>query len=141
MYFKIETCHYAEVSCQIYTVFVVVFVLLGYVLQYMSCFRRDRGLGFKQIPSYPDLDSCDESLVFGYILPYLLHFCGYLCAIFTFRSSDDEQLQSLMERVNETCIIIIKHVPEYATNSFILCLYVMLFENFDLISIRIEVRN
>ncbi|CAH0557031.1 unnamed protein product [Brassicogethes aeneus] len=97
-----------------YTTLVVLLMLCGYVLQYMACFRRDRGfcqklpihsgnpesqhlinLGKKEIYE----KTCDGSLLFTFIIPGALHLFGYLNAVIIFRSSDDDQLPLLMERV------------------------------------------
>ncbi|XP_041978163.1 nucleolar protein 10 [Aricia agestis] len=86
---------------------VAVLMCLGYVLQYMACFRRDRGLCYKLVPlalqSSLDYDTykqvCYGNVVFTYIGPSVLHFTGFLYALYLFRVADNEQLQNLMERV------------------------------------------
>lgn len=92
-----------------YTCQVIFFMIIGYILQYMSCFRRDRGFGIKHFnksqhenSTVPDMvfdRICHGSLLFSYIIPHGLHLLGYMHALSTFRSSDDDQLPSLMERV------------------------------------------
>ncbi|XP_059049793.1 uncharacterized protein LOC131844834 isoform X2 [Achroia grisella] len=86
---------------------VAVYMFLGYILQYMSCFRRDRGFCYKLVPlalvspleyeTYKEV--CYGNIVFTYIGPSILHFIGFLYALYLFRISDNEQLQNLMERV------------------------------------------
>ncbi|KAM3964725.1 uncharacterized protein ACR2FA_001115 [Aphomia sociella] len=86
---------------------VAVYMILGYVLQYMSCFRRDRGFCYKLVPlaltssleyeTYKEV--CYGNVIFTYIGPSILHFMGFLYALYLFRISDNEQLQNLMERV------------------------------------------
>ncbi|XP_063529178.1 uncharacterized protein LOC134740585 isoform X1 [Cydia strobilella] len=86
---------------------VAVFMFLGYVLQYMACFRRDRGFCYKLVPlalessleyeTYKQV--CYGNVTLTYIGPSILHFLGFLYALYLFRISDNEQLQNLMERV------------------------------------------
>nr|XP_034840383.1 nucleolar protein 10 [Maniola hyperantus] len=86
---------------------VAVFMFAGYILQYMACFRRDRGFCYKLVPlaltSSFEYDAykqvCYGNVAFTYIGPSLLHFAGFLYALYLFRISDNEQLQNLMERV------------------------------------------
>ncbi|XP_064291993.1 uncharacterized protein GrlHz [Plodia interpunctella] len=86
---------------------VAVFMFVGYFLQYMACFRRDRGFCYKLVPlaltstleyeTYKQV--CYGNVTFTYIGPSILHFSGFLYALYLFRVSDNEQLQNLMERV------------------------------------------
>ncbi|XP_045510767.1 uncharacterized protein LOC123705792 isoform X1 [Colias croceus] len=85
---------------------VAVFMCLGYILQYMACFRRDRGFCYKLVPltltsieydTYKQV--CYGNVTFTYFGPSLLHFLGFIYALYLFRISDNEQLQNLMERV------------------------------------------
>ncbi|KAG6454054.1 hypothetical protein O3G_MSEX008480 [Manduca sexta] len=86
---------------------VAVLMFIGYVLQYMACFRRDRGFCYKLVPlaltSSLEYDTykevCYGNVMFTYIGPSILHFVGFLYALYLFRISDNEQLQNLMERV------------------------------------------
>ncbi|XP_068621517.1 uncharacterized protein GrlHz [Battus philenor] len=86
---------------------VAVFMFLGYVLQYMACFRRDRGFCYKLVPlaltSSLEYDTykqiCYGNVTLTYVGPSILHFAGFLYALYLFRISDNEQLQNLMERV------------------------------------------
>lgn len=89
-------------------------MIAGYLLQYMACFRRDRGFGYIILESgntftmerhnnlYEHI--CNDSVVFVYVVPQALHFMGYIWAFLIFRSSDDDQLPSLMETVSIYCI-------------------------------------
>ncbi|XP_026288080.1 uncharacterized protein LOC113213279 isoform X1 [Frankliniella occidentalis] len=83
------------------------FMCMGYFLQYMSCFRRDRGFCYKSKPTFSRSAAdvvksheqvCYGSLVFSYVLPSLLHLAGYVYALWLFRIRQNEQLQNLMER-------------------------------------------
>ncbi|KAL4706030.1 hypothetical protein ACJJTC_014252 [Scirpophaga incertulas] len=86
---------------------VAVFMFLGYILQYMACFRRDRGFCYKLVPlalsstleyeTYKQV--CYGNVTLTYIGPSILHFTGFSYALYLFRISDNEQLQNLMERV------------------------------------------
>ncbi|XP_013133465.1 PREDICTED: nucleolar protein 10 [Papilio polytes] len=86
---------------------VAVLMFLGYILQYMACFRRDRGFCYKLVPlamtSSLEYDTykqiCYGNVTLTYIGPSILHFIGFLYALYLFRISDNEQLQNLMERV------------------------------------------
>ncbi|CAH2104702.1 unnamed protein product [Euphydryas editha] len=86
---------------------VAVFMCLGYILQYMACFRRDRGFCYKLIPlaltSSYEYDVykqvCYGNVAFTYVGPSVLHFLGFFYALYLFRIADNEQLQNLMERV------------------------------------------
>ncbi|GBP70256.1 hypothetical protein EVAR_51366_1 [Eumeta japonica] len=70
-------------------------------------FLRDRGFCYKLVPlakastleyeTYKQI--CYGNITFIYIGPSVLHFIGFLYALYLFRISDNEQLQNLMERV------------------------------------------
>lgn len=87
---------------------VILFLLVGYFLQYSSCFRRDRGFG--RFPTTflftkAELETiyeetCNDTLAFTFIIPNVLHFIGYIYAMIIFRMSDDDQLLILLERVS-----------------------------------------
>lgn len=75
----------------------------------MSCFRRDRGFCYvrksNNFLTEQKIDAiyqqtCDGSLIFSFLVPSILHLSGYLYAIFVTRTSDDEQIPVLMERVS-----------------------------------------
>lgn len=95
-----------------YTTFVVILLLFGYMLQFMACFRRDRGFCYTVVPilmgqsmdkeedrTYTQI--CYGSISFSYIIPTVLHFGAYLYSLYLFRVSNNEQLQSTMERVSK----------------------------------------
>lgn len=44
---------------------------------------------------------CYGNVTITYIGPSIMHFLGFLYALYLFRISDNEQLQNLMERVSE----------------------------------------
>lgn len=103
-----ESCLFLHLFSYAYTFQVMGFMIIGYFLQYMSCFRRDRGFYYKvkSDRSYLTTElnviyehTCDTSLIFSFIVPSVLHLVGYLHAVVIFRSSDDDQLPVLMERV------------------------------------------
>lgn len=94
-----------------YITFLMLLMIFGYFLQYMSCFRRDRG--FCYVIENPNLFEgvgvsekiiqekiCYGSTVFSFVLPGVLHLIAYLHAIYVMRSSDDDQISLLMERVS-----------------------------------------
>lgn len=104
-----ESRHCLKLFAHVYVLFVILLLLVGYILQYMACFRRDRGFCYvKRSENFfteKKLDSiyhqtCDKSVVFSFIIPSVLHLGGYLYAIIVTRTTDDEQIPILMERVS-----------------------------------------
>ncbi|XP_025994470.1 uncharacterized protein LOC120358427 isoform X2 [Solenopsis invicta] len=91
-----------------HTVQVTIFICIGYILQYMACFRRDRGFCYKVlIVGQNELEvdaeqtqspSCYGNVIFSYLIPSVLHLVAYLYTIYLFRVKENEQLQNLMER-------------------------------------------
>ncbi|XP_076167924.1 uncharacterized protein LOC143147001 isoform X2 [Ptiloglossa arizonensis] len=88
---------------------VTIFMCIGYVLQYMACFRRDRGFCYKTLPVelqiVPNTNEehmqekiCFGNIVFSYFVPSILHLVAYLYTVYLFRVKENEQLQNLMER-------------------------------------------
>ncbi|KZC14595.1 hypothetical protein WN55_07239, partial [Dufourea novaeangliae] len=88
---------------------VTVFICIGYILQYMACFRRDRGFCYKALPLDIQISSnksvervhevgCFGNTVFSYFIPSILHLIAYLYTVYLFRIKENEQLQNLMER-------------------------------------------
>ncbi|CAH1974567.1 unnamed protein product [Acanthoscelides obtectus] len=103
-----ESSFFLKVFNYFYTATAILFMIIGYILQYMSCFRRDRGFWYvitsdtrytKTSVNAIFLETCEGSLIFTFVIPSILHFAAYLHAIYVFRSGDDEQLPVLMERV------------------------------------------
>lgn len=91
-------------------------MVVGYFLQYISCFRRDKGFGsvtsnrgktVRLMKAIYD-QSCNGSLVSAFVIPNLLHFAGYICALIIWRRSDDNQLLILIERVSNFIVTFIK---------------------------------
>ncbi|CAG9772046.1 unnamed protein product [Ceutorhynchus assimilis] len=103
-----------------YNLQVILFLVTGYLLQYMSCFRRDRGFGSMNsnlTASKLQMEAlyektCSASMASCFIIPSLLHFTGYLYALIIFRRNDDDQLPVLIERV----FLISSHVPNMQVN-------------------------
>ncbi|RZC43109.1 uncharacterized protein BDFB_000804, partial [Asbolus verrucosus] len=103
-----EPCFCFQLINFAYVMLLVALLLIGYFLQYMACFRRDRGFYYK-IPNneylfQTDLTRnyetiCHASILFSFIFPSVLHLSGYLHAVIIIRHSDDDQLPVLMERV------------------------------------------
>ncbi|XP_054011873.1 uncharacterized protein LOC128894253 isoform X2 [Hylaeus anthracinus] len=88
---------------------VTIFMCIGYILQYMACFRRDRGFCYKITPLefqiMPNISenhmhemTCFGNIVFSYFVPSVLHLVAYLYTVYLFRIKENEQLQNLMER-------------------------------------------
>jgi hypothetical protein len=67
------------------------------------CFRRDRGFDYKNESTIEVKDReyiCYGNIAFSYLVPSFLHLSAYVYALFLFRINENEQLQSLMERVS-----------------------------------------
>ncbi|XP_077298201.1 gustatory receptor-like Holozoa [Arctopsyche grandis] len=104
---QIHSSRFIRIISHYHTFQISLLICLGYVLQYMSCFRRDRGYFFHSSSTDTVLKNfsgkydevCYSSSTFTFFLPNTLHFIGYIYAIYLFRISDNEQLQNLMERV------------------------------------------
>ncbi|KAL0272906.1 UNVERIFIED_CONTAM: hypothetical protein PYX00_005720 [Menopon gallinae] len=66
----------------------------------MTCLRRDRGFCYK--PDTKEFNNhtriCFGNAVYSYLIPSLLHFSGFLYALYLFRIKESEQLENLMER-------------------------------------------
>lgn len=81
---------------------VILFMIFGYILQYMACFRRDRGFCYKNLPTYKTVSDhsqiCYGSTYYSFIIPSLLHFIAFLYSLYMMRIKETEQLQNLMER-------------------------------------------
>lgn len=80
------------------TLLICVLLLIGYALQYLFKYRRDRGYGRNGV-------NIDFNILFHeggwfvYIIPNLLHLIGYITSIIVFKIRDNEQFQCLIERV------------------------------------------
>ncbi|XP_020291315.1 uncharacterized protein LOC109858456 isoform X3 [Pseudomyrmex gracilis] len=97
------------ILANLHTTQVTLFICIGYILQYMACFRRDRGFCYKVLVSadqgLPNLKGedtqkplCSGNMIFSYLIPSVLHLVAYLYTIYLFRIRENEQLQNLMER-------------------------------------------
>ncbi|KYQ46949.1 Nucleolar protein 10 [Trachymyrmex zeteki] len=96
-----------SILSNLHTIQVTIFICIGYILQYMACFRRDRGFCYKVSLEQNTLDvseeqtqepSCYGNVIFSYLIPSILHLIAYLYTIYLFRVKENEQLQNLMER-------------------------------------------
>lgn len=103
------------------TLVVVTLLFIGYILQFMTSFRRDRGIANSNFFSASNVNSSEDlysaghkpfvttqyyrpialvgDTVFVYVVPGILHFCGFSTALYAFRVVDNEHLQNLVERV------------------------------------------
>lgn len=104
-----EPCLILQVINHIYTFQLISLLIVGYFLQYMACFRRDRGFCYGVANQSYLLQAeikkiyekiCRGPVVFSFIIPSCLHLIGYLHALIVMRHSDDDQLPVLMERVS-----------------------------------------
>ncbi|XP_015515654.1 uncharacterized protein [Neodiprion pinetum] len=98
-----------SIFANLHTFQVLIFMCIGYVLQYTACFRRDRGFCYTLMRIDHELVSnttkelqyeriCYGSIAFSYAIPSILHLSAYLYAVYLFRIRENEQLQNLMER-------------------------------------------
>lgn len=112
------------------TLCVLTMLLFGYVLQYVASFRRDRGIwyGLQQQQQMgndarmmttttvsplslnkmqPDPSAAQQlhlgETLFVYVVPGVLHACGFAMALYALRVVDREHLQNLVERVFIRC--------------------------------------
>lgn len=115
------------------TLCVLTLLLFGYVLQYVASFRRDRGIWYGMHQQQPQQTgnvartmtttttlsplSLNEMLpdpsagqqlhlgetLFVYVVPGVLHACGFAMALYALRVVDREHLQNLVERVFIRC--------------------------------------
>ncbi|XP_046636007.1 uncharacterized protein LOC124314721 isoform X2 [Daphnia pulicaria] len=100
---------------KIHLFLVTCFLIFGYVMQLLTCYRRDKGFSYIKIPGVdhvsqnvyqhltksPDTPEvmCDGSLFLCYILPPLLHLGAFIQTIYLLRITDNEHLQTLFEKV------------------------------------------
>ncbi|CAN7974966.1 unnamed protein product [Ixodes persulcatus] len=90
-----------------YSTAVFAVLVLGHLLQYAACFRRDGVLSFRVKMStllttswIQESDkTCGGSVFAVYLLPATLQVSSYIVALVHMRSHDDEQFQALMEKV------------------------------------------
>ncbi|XP_018404472.1 PREDICTED: nucleolar protein 10-like [Cyphomyrmex costatus] len=97
-----------SILANLHTIQVTIFICIGYILQYMACFRRDRGFCYKVLTLEQNAlnvngeqmqePSCYGNVIFNYLIPSILHLVAYLYMIYLFRVKENEQLQNLMER-------------------------------------------
>ncbi|XP_042877061.1 uncharacterized protein LOC122256435 [Penaeus japonicus] len=101
----------------LYSVFLLLFLAWGPVLQYNICLRRDEGVSTEPMNHLnvtiselkDDLytskrnsdskDTCSGSLVFVYAVPSLMFLLAYLVTCLVLRCGEPEHLQTLLERV------------------------------------------
>ncbi|XP_055535584.1 uncharacterized protein LOC129724603 isoform X2 [Wyeomyia smithii] len=111
----------------LHSIIVLLLLLGGYVLQYLSGFRRDRGFLEPELPAVDpqsngsgttspavsDATTIKPSIgtimraalanggegIFSHIIPAMLHLGGYVIAVYIYRFADNEHLQCLIERV------------------------------------------
>lgn len=105
-----ESNHFlwCSILTNLHTFQVIIFICIGYILQYMACFRRDRGFCYKMLvleqsvaninEQWTQEPSCYGNVIFSYLIPSVLHLVAYLYTIYLFRIKENEQLQNLMER-------------------------------------------
>ncbi|XP_037042344.1 uncharacterized protein LOC119078748 isoform X1 [Bradysia coprophila] len=90
------------------TLFVIVLLLIGYLIQSFTGFRRDRGVTTQNVMITFDNYLNESHTTFGetifvFVVPSLLHFIGFISAVYVLRIADNEQLQNLVERVFILC--------------------------------------
>ncbi|XP_071874494.1 uncharacterized protein isoform X1 [Bombus fervidus] len=104
-----QRCTCYCIFANLHTCQVAIFMCIGYILQYMACFRRDRGFCYKTMPLKFQFASnlnkedseeitCFGNVIFSYLVPSILHLVAYIYTVYLFRIKENEQLQNLMER-------------------------------------------
>ncbi|KOC67762.1 hypothetical protein WH47_11163, partial [Habropoda laboriosa] len=104
-----EWCSCYCLLANLHTLQVTIFMCIGYILQYMACFRRDRGFCYKAEPlkfqtvlnistEHREEINCFGNIIFSYLIPSILHLVAYLYTVYLLRIKENEQLQNLMER-------------------------------------------
>ncbi|XP_012236805.1 uncharacterized protein LOC105680294 isoform X1 [Bombus impatiens] len=104
-----QRCTCYCIFANLHTCQVAIFMCIGYILQYMACFRRDRGFCYKTMPlkfhfasnlNKEDSEeiTCFGNVIFSYLVPSILHLVAYIYTVYLFRIKENEQLQNLMER-------------------------------------------
>ncbi|KFB47345.1 AGAP010540-PA-like protein [Anopheles sinensis] len=87
------------------TILVLVLLIIGYVLQFLCGLSSKNNYQKQSLISTSAGDTGHYGLlasgeaIFIYLVPALLHLNGYIMAVFIYRFADNEQLQSLVERV------------------------------------------
>ncbi|XP_065369809.1 uncharacterized protein GrlHz isoform X2 [Calliphora vicina] len=82
----------------------VIVLVFGYFLQYLSAYRGDRGFSTNRKHEESIFESKNVSaytigeLFFGFIIPCFLDIAGYISAVIICKFIDHEQLQNLIER-------------------------------------------
>lgn len=94
----------------------------------MSLYRRDRGVTTHNVLITFDnyLNQSRTSFgetIFVFVVPSVLHFVGFISAVYVLRIADNEQLQNLVERVRYTnfCSICNRSWCSDIIQVFILC--------------------
>ncbi|KAJ6649583.1 hypothetical protein Bhyg_04821 [Pseudolycoriella hygida] len=92
------------------TLIFMILLFIGYTAQCFTGFRRDRGVTSQNVmttfDANPNANSTATTFgetIFVFIVPSLLHFIGFLSAVYFLRIADNEQLQNLVERVFILC--------------------------------------
>lgn len=71
-------------------------------------YRRDRGVASQNVMLTFETNFVTQNhtasafgeTIFVFVVPSVLHFCGFLSAVYVLRIADNEQLQNLVERVS-----------------------------------------
>lgn len=97
----------------------VLFAILGYALQYTSCFRRDRGFFCRSTDNISF-----NVILFSVIVPCCLHFTAYIYVLYLFRYKETEILENLMER---TFLLRAHGADGQKTSNLVIILWVLIF--------------
>ncbi|GAB6018928.1 hypothetical protein CHUAL_000577 [Chamberlinius hualienensis] len=95
---------FTKLGITLYTVVVILFTILGYILQYAACFRKDAIPGYKLV-NLASANGTKTSIVCigtpvnTYFIPDILHLSAYAYMYYLTRIRENEHLQVLMERV------------------------------------------
>ncbi|XP_076055700.1 gustatory receptor-like Holozoa isoform X2 [Oratosquilla oratoria] len=102
-----DMCLCVQTVNKLYMTLVCLSLALGFIFQYDTCFRRDKGfvavhnegINTTDLYSDPNEGKCPEDSVFSYVFPNSLLILAYLVTCYIVRYGEAEHLQTLPERV------------------------------------------
>lgn len=93
----------------VYLTSIIVLIILGHIMQYASCFRRDGFQLYREnvsskvnvtsVSNHRENFVCSGGIVSTHVIPKFLHLCAYFCMFYQLHSWDIEPMQKFMETV------------------------------------------
>jgi len=106
--FSDQSITYSAIN-KLHLFLVTCFLIYGYVMQLFTCYRRDQGFSYIEVPidqsqltlivGNSTETQCKGNSILSYILPSLLHLCAFIHTIYLLRIAESEHLQTLFEKV------------------------------------------